>query len=127
MEAYETSIMDMAKLRIFTEWLDREIGTEYEINHEDDGQGYVMVFDLTYPEVIKIRNKENEMSHNIPTDKDVLVNELVKAGFSDIRWVQKGVIAFGSKEVTIEQAIEILEELTEFLKKLTSSIRKDIS
>jgi hypothetical protein len=57
---YETGLMNVDKLRKFANWLDKKIGTEYEMNFEDGNKGYIVVFDLLPNEVIKIRNKENQ-------------------------------------------------------------------
>lgn len=56
---YETEEMSLEAIRRFENFLDREIGTEYERN--DSGNGYyLLISDLTPREVDKIRDFENE-------------------------------------------------------------------
>lgn len=58
---YETQPMDYTRLQSFKAFLDKEIGTEYDVNDEGDGTYYLMVFDLMTSEVKQIRDFENEM------------------------------------------------------------------
>lgn len=43
----------------FMEWLDKNIGTEYDLNDTGEGRFYLMIFDLSPKEVSQIREYEN--------------------------------------------------------------------
>ena len=60
-QIYETGLLNPIDLRKFTQFLDKEIGTEYEKNRESAFTSYIMVFDLTHGEVKKIRKFENSL------------------------------------------------------------------
>jgi len=47
-----------------TEWLDTNIGTEYEVSDSGQGVGlfYIVIFDLSLREVNEIRKAENSRS-----------------------------------------------------------------
>ncbi len=60
MEAYETdSKYTLRQITYFMEWLDENIGTEYDLNEDEPGRFYLMIFDLTQRDVSKIRDYEN--------------------------------------------------------------------
>lgn len=61
MEIYETDLMTKTQIKSFEKWIDKNIGTDWEINQNDTDEFYMMIFDLTYSEVIKIRNYENSL------------------------------------------------------------------
>ena len=48
----------------FTSWLHDNIGTEYEVNQVSRDEYYIMVYDLTYSEVVKITKFEMECCNN---------------------------------------------------------------
>lgn len=61
-QIFETSDdYSLNQIKSFESWLDREIGTETELNESASEQPeyYLMVFDLTHGEVSKIRGFEN--------------------------------------------------------------------
>ena len=61
-EIYETDLFDLSGIRKFENWLDKNIGTEYERN--DNGEGscgkiyYLLIFDLEWSDIDKIRAYE---------------------------------------------------------------------
>ena len=59
-EIYETDEMGFAKVKQFERWCDKEIGTETQVNDFGEGRYTLMIFDLTYSEVKKLRKYENE-------------------------------------------------------------------
>ncbi len=67
-EIYETDLFDLRGIQKFENWLDKNIGTEYERN--DNGEGgcgrdyYLLVFDLNFKEVKQIRKYELEREND---------------------------------------------------------------
>lgn len=59
MEYYETGRMTREQADAMIKWFYEEIGTDHEVNDEDDGMVYVMFCDLTRKEVEKVRAYEN--------------------------------------------------------------------
>lgn len=73
-EYYETDDnYTSSQMKVFTEWFDKEIGTDYEVNESASGerdQFYCVFVDLTPKEVDKVRAKENELILIYGKEKD---------------------------------------------------------
>jgi len=61
-QTYETESLSMTSKTKFVQFLETEIGTEFEISGDDDARFYILVFELTPAEVSKIRKFENSLS-----------------------------------------------------------------
>ena len=69
-QVYETATLNADQTKDFKSFLDKEIGTEYEVNEysvftANDEIYYITVFDLTPGEVDTIRGFENAMSEEV--------------------------------------------------------------
>ncbi len=60
MEIYETDVYKYHEARAFMEWLDKNIGTETQLNDHGEGDFTITVFDLNPGEVVQIRKYENQ-------------------------------------------------------------------
>lgn len=49
---YETEVLTATQLYKFRNFIDTRIGVDYEVNRVDDGQWYVLVFELEPHEVL---------------------------------------------------------------------------
>lgn len=57
---YETQAMSPQQIRDFKSWFNENIGTDFEVNfNEDENTGYVICFELTPNEVKKVQQYEN--------------------------------------------------------------------
>jgi hypothetical protein len=64
-EIYETDKLTNVFKNLFKNFLDKEIGTDYEINEHPDSDGsyYIIIFDLTESEVELIRKFESSLDN----------------------------------------------------------------
>ncbi len=60
MEIYSTRAMTINQADDFLNWFDKNIGTETEIDEDDDGAS-ITCFELTSKEVAMCRDMENEI------------------------------------------------------------------
>lgn len=60
---YETKLMNQEQFENFTDFFDKEIGTDYEVNEDPAGSDkvYCVCFELKQSEVNEIRNFENNL------------------------------------------------------------------
>ena len=61
MEYYETEVLTAENAHLFAKAFDSRIGVDREINPVDEGEAYVMCFDLTHQEVTICREIEMEI------------------------------------------------------------------
>ena len=59
MAHFESECMSKSKVERFAKLCDQLIGTEYEVNQDDDDSYYIVVFDLETAEEIELINKIN--------------------------------------------------------------------
>jgi hypothetical protein len=60
METYSTRAMTVNQADDFLDWFNKNIGTETEIDEDDDGAS-ITCFELTSEEVVMCRGMENEI------------------------------------------------------------------
>jgi len=69
MQSYETNdTYSAAQIKVLTDWFDKNIGTDYEVNESASGledEYYVVFVDLTVKEVEMLRDYENNLLNNI--------------------------------------------------------------
>ena len=58
---YETKPFSVLQLSKFIKWYDKVIGTDYEVN-EDEDKVSIMCIEVTIPETKKIENKIDELN-----------------------------------------------------------------
>lgn len=56
----ETQTIEMSKVRKLAEWIDDNIGVDYEINDDGD-EGNIVVFDVTMSEYEQIKEVESQI------------------------------------------------------------------
>ena len=59
MAHFESECMSKSKVQRFAKLCEDLIGTEYEVNQDDDDSYYIVVFDLETAEEIELVNKIN--------------------------------------------------------------------
>lgn len=60
-QKYETGELNYHQKNNFKKFLDKEIGTDFEVNDNGDNTYYIVIFDLTNEEVENIRDYENSL------------------------------------------------------------------